>query len=168
MTCKLHINVLDSCNRATGNFYLSAITGLAGGRQLVVTAGLPPIRQICGAWQPSPLTPLSPQPPHPLCEKSERDGIGLPDFPKVLPRIILSCTQKPPTARHPMGMLAVWNWQSGIGKGEPGVYSCGKVRPFLRKSVMENDQVQPAVLGFLAVSREVARAPSDQLSVASG
>ena len=111
MTWKLHINVLDSCNRATGNFYLSAITGLAGGRQLVVTAGLPPIRQICGAWQPPPLTPLSPQPPHPLCEKSERDGIGLPDFPKVLPRIILSCTQKPPTARHPMGMLAVWNWQ---------------------------------------------------------
>ena len=27
------------------------------GRQLVVTAGLPPIRQICGAWQPPPSVP---------------------------------------------------------------------------------------------------------------
>ena len=83
---------------------------LVGGSWWSRPASRPSVR-FAGRGNPHPLTPLSPQPPHPLCEKSERDGIGLPDFPKVLPRIILSCTQKPPTARHPMGMLAVWNWQ---------------------------------------------------------
>ena len=79
----------------------------------MVTADLPPIRQICGAWQPPLPAQSSPQPPHPLYEKSERDGIGLPDFTQVLHWIILSCSQKPPTARHPPGMLEVWNWQIG-------------------------------------------------------
>ena len=167
MTWKLHINVLDSCNRATGNFYLSAITGLAGGRQLVVTAGLPPIRQICGAWQPTPPPPSVPN-RHIRSVRSLR-GMGLDCQISLRCSSASSCL----VLKSPQQPDIRWGcWQSGIGrgigKGEPGVYSCGKVRPFLRKSVMENDQVQPAVLGFLAVSREVARAPSDQLSVASG
>ena len=42
-------------------------------RQLVVTARLPPIRQICGAWQPPTpatepgYTPNNPPPHHPIC-----------------------------------------------------------------------------------------------------
>ena len=168
MTCKLHINVLDSCNRATGNFYLSAITGLAGG-EAVGGHGRPPAHpsDLRGVATPTPSPPSVPN-RHIRSVRSLR-GMGLDC------QISLRCSRASSclVLKSPQQPDIRWGcWQSGvgrgIGKGEPGVYSCGKVRPFLRKSVMENDQVQPAVLGFLAVSREVARAPSDQLSVASG
>ena len=112
MTCNLQIKVLDSSSRATGNFYLSAITGLAGG-EAVGGHGRPPAHPSDLRGVATPPAQSSPQPPHPLYEKSERDGIGLPDFTQVLHWIILSCSQKPPTARHPPGMLEVWNWQIG-------------------------------------------------------